>query len=394
MDIVKGSEDMKRRLEKPIAVFFLLTFLILGSCFFACAEENSDSNDEIIDRLYHDAGADELIYHIPEGSRNFLEKIKFDDFRPEGSDKITPDSFFGGIIYVIKENITEPLRVLFCITGIVLLSAMFETLKTSSLSGSLNSTLSVVSALCMAAVIMPPMLSLIETLTQTIVNSSDFMMIYIPVITVLIMTSGQPVSGTMYYGVMIYISNAILQIASKIIIPLLKCIISMSVVTSVSEKVSLGGPVNLFKKTIKWILTFCMSLFVAFMTMKSIVSVSEDSLSNKAVKFAISNFVPLVGGALSDAYQTVVSCVSVLKSGVGVAAMFAVFAIFLPAVLKCMMWQFVISAGVSVSDIFGIGKASSLLSSLGAVISTISAMLLCTMVIYIISTAIIIIVGG
>ncbi len=392
-----GSEMMRRFFKKLFFAFFVISLIIFPyNIISAEAEENTDSFDEaqIIDRLYTEVGADELIFHVPEESRDFLGKIKFDDFKPGTTDSLSVESVFDGIVYILKENLVEPLRVMICVIGIILITAMFDALKSSSLNGSLSSTLSVVSSLCMVAVVAPSMLSLIDVLSETIVNSSNFMVVYVPVITVLIMTSGQPVSATMYYGVMIYVSNAILQIASKIIIPLLKCIISMSVVTSVSDKMSLDGIINLFKKSIRWILTFCMSLFVAFMTMKSIVSVSEDSLSNKAVKFAISNFVPLVGGALSDAYQTVVSCVSVLKSGVGVAAMIAVFAIFLPAVAKCVIWQFVLAVSVSVCDIFGINKASSLLGSLSAVISTICAILLCTMVIYIISTAIIIIVGG
>ncbi|MBQ3693071.1 MAG: hypothetical protein II931_07145, partial [Clostridia bacterium] len=291
------------------------------------AEDIVESSDtaEIIDRLYYEVGADKLIYNIPEEARDFLSEIKFENFKPDGTDKVTVESIFNGIAYILKENILEPFRILICVIGIILITAMFDTLKSSSLSGSLDNTLSVISALCMITVLAPSMLALIDTLSQTIVNASNFMIIYVPVITALIIMSGQPVGGSMYYGVMIYVSNAVLQIESKIIIPLLKCIVSMSIVTSVSTKVSLNGIINLFKKTIKWILTFCMSLFVAFMTMKSIVAVSEDSISNKAVKFAISNFVPLVGGALSDAYQTVISCVAVLKSGVGVAAMAAVF---------------------------------------------------------------------
>ena len=387
---------MDKHFYKYIIIFPILMLIISFNTITVQAEDIVESSDtaEIIDRLYYEVGADKLIYNIPEEARDFLSEIKFENFKPDGTDKVTVESIFNGIAYILKENILEPFRILICVIGIILITAMFDTFKSSSLSGSLDNTLSVISALCMITVLAPSMLALIDTLSQTIVNASNFMIIYVPVITALIIMSGQPVGGSMYYGVMIYVSNAVLQIESKIIIPLLKCIVSMSIVTSVSTKVSLNGIINLFKKTIKWILTFCMSLFVAFMTMKSIVAVSEDSISNKAVKFAISNFVPLVGGALSDAYQTVISCVAVLKSGVGVAAMAAVFAIFLPAVAKCVIWQFVIAVSISVCDIFNINKTSSLLNYLAAAVSVICAILLCTMVIYIISTAIIIIVGG
>ena len=387
---------MDKRFCGYIIIFSILFIVISADTISVQAEDITESSDtaEIMDRLYYETGADELIYSIPDEARDFLSEIKFENFKPNGTDKVTIESIFYGIAYILKENILEPFRILVCVIGIILITAMFDTLKSSSLNSSLDGTLSVTSALCMVSVLAPSMLGLIETLSTTIVNASNFMLLYIPVITTLIITSGQPVSGSTFYGVMVYVSNAVLQIESKIIIPLLKSIISMSIVVSVSTKVSLDGVINLFKKIIKWILTFCMSLFVAFMTMKSIVAVSEDSISNKAVKFAISNFVPLVGGALSDAYQTVISCVTVLKSGVGVAAMAAVFAIFLPGIAKCVIWQLVIAVSISVCDIFNIKKTSSLLNSLEAAVSTICAILLCTMVIYIISTAIIIIVGG
>lgn len=356
---------------------------------------NSDENTEnIIEQLYFEVGADELIFSVPEESREFLSSLRISDFSPTATDDLTFDALITGIGNIIKANIYEPVKVLITVLGIVFITALFDTMKTSSLSTSLDGTLSVVSTLCTVAIISPSLLGLIDTLSQTIINSSNFMLFYIPVISVLIITSGRVISGGSFYAIMIYISNAVLQITSKIILPLLKCIISLSIVSSVSDKVSLSGFINLFKKTVKWVLCFCMSIFVAFLTMKSIVNVSEDNISNKVAKFAINNFVPLVGGALSDAYQTVISCVGLLKSGVGVVAMIAVFAIFLPAVAKCLIWQFVLAISTAVCEVFEIKKTCNLLNSLSAVISTISAILLSIMVIYIISTAIIILVGG
>lgn len=387
---------IKNNLLKNTIVIFSILFFIFICMIDAEAEESVEkyNAEKLLEQLYEESGADELIYHVPEESREFLRKIKFEEFRPGSADNLTAENIFQGIVYMMRENVTEPLRILICIIGIIIITAMFDTLKSSSLNSSLNKTLSLVAGLCTIFVLSPSMLSVVNNLTQTIANASNFMLVYIPVISGLIAVSGHAVSGSMYYGVMIYVSNAILQINSKIIMPFLKCILSMSMVISVSDTVSLSGIIELIKKTIRWILTFCMSLFVAFITMKSIVSVSEDSLSNKAVKFAISNFVPLVGGALSDAYQTVMSCVGIMRSGVGVAAMAAIFAVFLPAAARCVIWEFVLAVSAAVCDIFNIGKISCLLHSLSSIISTICAILLCTMVIYIISTAIIIIVGG
>ena len=370
--------------------------LFLTSLFSASAnaEENYTDTDEILTRLYYDSGADELIDIIPDEARDFLSMLDIDDFRMDSDSGFTPDSLIKALTYMISSNYIEPLRIFISIICIIVINAIFTSLRSGSLGGAFELTLSTVTILCTVAIVSPPVLLLISSLTDSIKTASDFMLMYIPVISVLIASSGKPLSASMYYGVMIYVCSGILKIVSMVVIPLLKSVTALSAVGSVSDKVKFTGVVEFFKKSLRIALTFCMSIFTAFLTMRTIITTSEDSLSNRAVKFAISNFVPLVGGALSDAYQTVLSCVKVLKSGVGVTAMIAVFAIFLPAVVKCLLWQIVLSAGVSVCGIFSDNKTASLLSSLSDVVSSICAIELCAMVMYIISTTVIILVGG
>ena len=74
--------------------------------------------------------------------------------------------------------------------------------------------------------------------------------------------------------------------------------------------------------------------------------------------------------------------------------MIAVAAIFLPAVLRCFIWQTVLLAGETVCGIFEDNKLSSLLSSLENAVASVCAIELCTMVMYIISTTVIILSGG
>ncbi|MEE3449245.1 MAG: hypothetical protein VZR27_00875 [Acutalibacteraceae bacterium] len=379
---------------KNILIVMLVLFLTSLFSASANAEENYTDTDEILTRLYYDSGADELIDIIPDEARDFLSMLDIDDFRMDSDSGFTPDSLIKALTYMISSNYIEPLRIFISIICIIFINAIFTSLRSGSLGGAFELTLSTVTILCTVAIVSPPVLLLISSLTDSIKTASDFMLMYIPVISVLIASSGKPLSASMYYGVMIYVCSGILKIVSMVVIPLLKSVTALSAVGSVSDKVKFTGVVEFFKKSLRIALTFCMSIFTAFLTMRTIITTSEDSLSNRAVKFAISNFVPLVGGALSDAYQTVLSCVKVLKSGVGVTAMIAVFAIFLPAVVKCLLWQIVLSAGVSVCGIFSDNKTASLLSSLSDVVSSICAIELCAMVMYIISTTVIILVGG
>lgn len=345
----------------------------------------------LTEQLFHESGADELYSAVPDEAADILGNFGFSGFQPGGVDEIEPDDLISGLGKAVRDRLEEPLYAFVRIIGIVIIAAALETVKGG---GASDRALSLVTSLCAVSVVAPPVLELTLQLSDTIVNSGRFMLLYVPVISGLLIASGRAASGSMYCGVMVFVSSAVMQITSVFIVPILKCIMSLSVVSSAAEQVRLDGVTELFRRAARFVLTFCMSLFVAFLTMRSIVSVAADTLANKAVKFAVSSFVPLVGGALSDAYQTVASCVNVLKSGVGAAAIAAVFAIFVPVAIRCVLWQAVTAAGAAVCRIFGEERISSLLTSLSSVVSVMLAVLMCNMVIYIISTAIIMIVGG
>ncbi len=371
---------------------FVLIVWTLFSIFSmtAHAEPNITDEQDLYSQLYTESGADDLTYAIPEQAVGFLDNIGFDDFSAQNTDDISFSSLISSISKLIEKNIHEPIKILFGILSIIIISTALDALQTSSLS---TEVFSVVRSLCTVSAITPPILSLINELSNTISNSGNFMILYIPVISGLTIASGKPSEGSFYCTSMIYASSFVVQVTSRFVIPILKSVTALSIVSSLG-KFRFKGVINTFKKISKFILTFCMSLFVAFLTTKSIITTSADNLSNKAVKFAVSSFVPLVGGALSDAYQTVLGSVSVLKSGVGTMAIIAVFAIFITAIVKCCIWQFVILTASAVCDIFGSDKTSSFLCEVSAIISIIFAILICTMALYIISTAILIISGG
>lgn len=383
------GESVKRVLK--LLIFFAAVMSAALFPLTAFAETETYDTAAITERIYHESGADGLWQTVPEDAQAFLSGIGFAGFVAGSVSDISPQSFLEQLGAAVRDSALEPLRVLACLIAIVAISAALETARSG---GAADGVLSVVISLCVVSVAAPPVLTLTKDMADAITASGSFMLLYVPVISGLMIASGKAAGGSMYSGVMIFVSSALMQLTVRVIVPLLKCVISLSLVSSACDKVRLSGVIELFRKASRFILTFCMSLFVAFLTMRTIVAAAADSLGDRAVKFAVSSFVPLVGGALSDAYQTVISCVNVLRSGVGAAAIAAVFAIFLPAALRCVLWQAVLAAGCAVCGLFGLSRVSELLSQLSAAVSVMFAVLMCTMVIYIISTAIIIIVGG
>ena len=80
------------------------------------------------------------------------------------------------------------------------------------------------------------------------------------------------------------------------------------------------------KKLVTWILTTALLVFTIYLSIVRIISGSADSATVKVAKAAISGVVPVVGGIIADASETVLAGAGMLKNTIGVFGMLAILA--------------------------------------------------------------------
>lgn len=137
----------------------------------------------------------------------------------------------------------------------------------------------------------------------------------------------------------------------------------------------------------------CMSVFVSVLTFQSVITTRADGAGGRALKFAVSSFVPVVGGALGESLASVRGGLKLLKSGSGVFMIFGIAFMFLPVLIRCLLWICSLNISASIGDILGTDSVCKLLRSVSKVVSTITAVLLCVMTVFILSTVLILIIG-
>ncbi|HBG55143.1 MAG TPA: stage III sporulation protein AE, partial [Ruminococcaceae bacterium] len=169
---------------------------------------------------------------------------------------------------------------------------------------------------------------------------------------------------------------------------------ALSIVSAVSPNVNLGGLCGVLNKVAKWVMGLGMTLFTGLVTMHSFVATSVDGTGAKAAKFVVSSFVPVVGNALGEALNTVGGCIRTLKSGVGAFGLLAGIFIFLPVLAECLLWMLTLAVCAGISQIFGMQSITALLKASSDVVSTMLAILLCSMMVLIISTVVMMTIGG
>lgn len=322
-----------------------------------------------------------------------MAQIGADSADPQTLGEISLDSLLNQLVKTAESGGDQPVKALIRITAVLLICSMLCAYQ-SSLSPFTGETVGTAAALCVCCAVISPAVSLIASAQSVITSASNLMLAYIPVMAVILTAGGSPVSAGAYYASVLAAGEGVSRLCSEVIIPFLNMFLGLGIVSGVAPNVNLGGVTSLISRVFKWLLGFSMAVFSSVIGIKQLLSSSLDTVSVRAVKFAVSSFVPVVGGALADAYKTVQGSIGVLKSGAGVFVIIAVVFTFLPVITGGVMWWLSLSVGKALADSLGISQAAKLLEALTAVFSAIISVTLCVAVIYIISTAVVLLSGG
>lgn len=379
-----------------------IAWMILGSLLLCvgwsvcicCANENDESFKEIYNEQAKLSGAGELMDKLPEGADRMLEDIGVSSVDVDAILNVTPEEIFEKMFAVAGEKSKIPLKSVVIVLAVMLFSAIMGSLRVSIAQKGLAEAVEVVSILCICVAVIDPLIKSIQVCAGVIKGTAVFMLCYVPVLVGIMIAAGQPVSASSYGFMMLFAGEAISQIASGVLIPMLSIFLAVCVTSAVSPKLNLTGLCNMFQSTIKWLLGAVMTVFIGILSVQTIVGAAVDSAGSKTMKFMISSFVPIIGGALSDGFSTVQSCVKTLKSGVGAFGILAGGVIFLPIIVECIVWIFSINACAVIGDIFEFPKVAGLLRNSGKVMSTMLAIILCTMTVLVISTVVVLTIGG
>lgn len=289
-------------------------------------------------------------------------------------------------------GMTAPLKGLITMTAVLLLCSMLTAYQNSLTESS--ETVQTVAVLCLSGAVAVPAVGFIGTAGDVIAQCANLFLAYIPIMAVMLAASGKAVSSASYQALTVAAGQGVVRISSDMILPLLHIFLGIAVSSGIAPQVGLGGFLSLITKLTKWLLGFVMAIFTAVLSLRQAASGALDSLGSRAARFALSSFVPVVGGALSEAYKTVQGSLHVLRSGLGIFVILALAFTFLPVLLQGLGWSLCLFVGKALAEALGVSHCAKLLEALGTVFSTLTAVLLCVPAVLLIAAAAAFAIGG
>ena len=286
------------------------------------------------------------------------------------------DSFGEGLweivleaLEVLKPDLAEGLKVCGQIIGVVLLLSILKSMHKST-----RRIADMVGTIVICTIMLTATNSMVNLGTVTIAEISEYGKLLLPVMaTALATQGGVTASASLYTGTAIF--NAVLStVVSKILIPFIFVYLSVSVTNCAMEDDLLKRLCDLIKGIATWCLKAVLYFFTGYISITGVISGTTDAAALKAAKLAISGAVPVVGGILSDASETVLVSAGVVKNAAGIYGLLAILAVTIGPFLKIGLHYMLLKGATAVSGIIGPGKITGIIQAFSTAMGLLLAM--------------------
>lgn len=359
-----------------MALFALLCLLLLcltlssepvaASALTAEEEAAIEQLQEEVQKLLEALDTEELEAYLAtlpqyEGSdlKEMLASIVTGDFSLDYS------SLWQSVLALVWEEGKVMLPAFAVILAVTLLCGILNSVKNGFLKSTMTDIIHFAAYLSVGAVLLSVLISVLQAGFSAIGSMQRQMQIIYPILLTLMAASGGAVSAGIYRPAVAFLSSAVCEMFTAVVLPTSVVVIVLTFVGSLSDEVRTSKLGDFFKSVNKWLIGLALGLLGIFLTVQGITAAQYDGISLRAAKYLVSGSVPIVGGFLSGGLDLVLAGSALIKNAVGSFAVFLLFGAILRPVLLFAAFQLFLRLSAAVAEPVG-GRISAFLSRLAS----------------------------
>ena len=261
------------------------------------------------------------------------------------------DTGSGALWGVVRKAVRSGILLLM----VVLLCALGDGAYSGTGFGTSLEIVPIVGALAITAVAVTDVSSLIGMGRQALDSMDSFSKVLLPTLAA---AAARQVAT-------VFFADVLLTLIDRLLLPLVYAYIAACVAHAAVGNEGLKRVAGLLKWGVTSALTTIMLAFVGYLTVSGVIAGSADAVAIKAAKFAVSGMVPVVGGILSDAAETVLAGAGLLKNSVGVFGMLAVLSMCVIPFLQLGVHYLAYKLTAALSATVAEGRVAGLIDNIG-----------------------------
>jgi len=374
-------------------IIFIL-FMILITSFNVQAKENNTVENSIQDKAASEQI--ERFYDYVSNTKSKYELLKdidvktyVKDFMKTGDGKISTKKLINAIsIYAIKE-LAASVKLLALLVVIALICSLLTNLQKAFSNESL-SNIAYFACYSLLIIIMAKSFYIgVEVARSTIKEMTDFMTALVPILIMLMASVGAFVEAAVMDPIIIGAITISAKIFMDIIIPIICMAFVLQFVNNMSSEYKIDKLTKLLNQIALWMQGILMTVFVGIISIRGITAKTIDQVTAKTAKFAVDNFVPIVGKSLSDAISTVAGYSILLKNALSSFGLIVIIVIMLFPIIKLFIMSFLYKLTAALIEPISDGRLVKCINSAGESIVLVASCLICVSIMFFLMVAII-----
>lgn len=374
--------------------FFCLCIVLLLCLLWTTFPEIVYAEEAAVsDTLTEESGVADLTDGLDWDVQKTLDKLGISMENPtEITNQFTLASVWNVLAEMAENYIAAPLRLLGGLLAVIIFAALLDGFSIDKQSA-IGRLFEYICALGAVGILAEPLFQSFSAAESALQQGTTFMLTFVPVFAGILAAGGTAGGAVCYQTAVIALADGMMQLINRTLLPLCTMSFGLAIVDSVSPSVSVGGLLQMTRKAVTWCLGLLMSVFLGVLSLQNWISSSVDGAAVKTTKYVISNFVPVVGSAVSDAYATVRGSLQILRGATGIVGIASLCILFLPPLIQLLFYRGVIAVGTAAAELFGTQRMVRLLKGTQQALAIAFALLICFGIMFVVATAIAVTVG-
>lgn len=365
---------------KKLLIYFVLLIIMLAMLSVPSEAVSDIEANEIAQEIEH-----ELSAAVDSDVRNILKEIGMDGFSFDDVYNISLQSISRFFADTLKNKISDTAFEFAELMGVILLVGVLSVIFADSKNDELLNiiAMTVISLLSVKSVSVS-MSAVISTLEM----SGKFMLSFVPIYALIISLGGNPSTALTYNTFVIGFAEILSSFITGGITDLLGVFFCLGISFSFNGGINTGRIISAVSKIFNTVIGFASSVFTGFLSLKSILSSSVDSLSIKSIRFVIGSMIPVIGSSISDAYSSLLGSINLIKGSVAIVGILVIIIINIPIIFETLTHYISFTLLSHIAESVSAGRCSDVLKCFACGIRMLLLVCIFEMFILIISTGI------
>lgn len=362
-----------------ILIIILILSIIKGNRLFAIDEIDESVNKYGINSFINNSKMyiKDLNIDISSVFKNLL-KGEFDNKK-----------LFEILLSIFDKNTKEIIYSISGIVAVILINCLLKAISENLGNDSVSKIAEYVQYILIVTILMKNFSEIIVEIKESIFNLTAFSNSLIPLMVTLIISTGNIVTSSIVEPILLLIISFIGNFVINVIIPMIFVATTLGIISKIGTNIQVDKISKFFKKSSVWIITTILSLFITIASLEGGVTSNLDAVTKKTGKSIVSTAIPVVGGILGDAIDTICGYSNLLKNAVGTIGIIVIIGICIKPIIRLTLYTILYSFASAICEVIASKNITELIEEIASTFKVLLAIMITITVMIIIGLAII-----